>query len=161
MMGRQSQQQSRDDSKDDQHRRLLFEDLWRIRKSNGEYPDHAMKPGETLSGTVAAARKSASTRFHNIQDAFTSSTQTAKEYIDFFRHAIKDPDDAAAQTLGRMMSKDYGRHEPSHTEHHLWRNSPPSSSSHIIKAEIKDDASLQQDKLKFTCCDESKDVCKP
>lgn len=81
MMGRQSQQQSRDDSKDDQHRRLLFEDLWRIRKSNGEYPDHAMKPGETLSGTVAAARKSASTRFHNIQDAFTSSTQTAKEYI--------------------------------------------------------------------------------
>lgn len=80
---------------------------------------------------------------------------------DFFRHAIKDPDDAAAQTLGRMMSKDYGRHEPSHTEHHLWRNSPPSSSSHIIKAEIKDDASLQQDKLKFTCCDESKDVCKP
>jgi len=45
------------------------------------------------------------------------------------QHTFSSPDDACAQLMGRMVSKDYGVHERSHTEHHLWQTggTPPTS----------------------------------
>lgn len=40
---------------------------------------------------------------------------------DDLLHIVKEPQDAAARMCGSMMSKEYGAHEPAHTEHHKLR----------------------------------------
>lgn len=37
------------------------------------------------------------------------------------RHALEDPQDFSAASVGRMMSKEYGAHERPHVDQHLWR----------------------------------------
>ncbi|KAF8071054.1 bhcB [Scenedesmus sp. PABB004] len=47
--------------------------------------------------------------------------------LGWVRHALEDPDDFSSAAIGRMVSKEYGRHERPHTERHAWLSSPPGS----------------------------------
>jgi hypothetical protein len=56
------------------------------------------------------------------QHSNTSLLMRGAAHAGWFRHALNDPNDMAAQYLGKLMSKEYGAHEPAHTEHHLYRD---------------------------------------
>ena len=48
-----------------------------------------------------------------------------KHKTDNLLHVVQEPQDAAAQLCGAVMSREYGRHEPPHTEHHRLRGAGP------------------------------------
>jgi hypothetical protein len=89
-------------------------------KMHGSYPD-------TLG------RDAVHNAITGVQGAFLGAKASAQDTLGWLRHALQDPDDFSSAAVGRMVSKAYGKHEPPHTEHHMWRSvtsprsSPPSS----------------------------------
>lgn len=80
-----------------------LDDIVRIHTATGgQYPDRMpISPLKRLAEVAAEARAA----------------------VDTLRHIVQQPQDAAAQLCGAMVSKDYGAHEPAHTEHHIYRGS--------------------------------------
>jgi hypothetical protein len=58
----------------------------------------------------------------------THNNKTPKK--DWAKHCLSEPDDVASQFAGRFVSKDYGRHEPPHTERHAWRTHDAAEAAH-------------------------------
>lgn len=58
----------------------------------------------------------------SLEGTMSTVSQHARDSLGWLRHAFQDPDDFSASAIGRMVSKEYGRHERPHTEHHMWRS---------------------------------------
>lgn len=56
-----------------------------------------------------------------LAEAAEAAVENATRSFDNLMHIVQEPQDAAAQLCGGLMSKEYGAHERPHTEHHLYR----------------------------------------
>lgn len=109
----------------DEERDSFLANIDRIKLHQDSYPDSPMSLSSRVHGAISQAQ----------------------EGLGWLRHVMQDPEDVAAAAMGRMVSKEYGKHERPHTERHAWRSprpSPPSSPTAPVSSPIRQQQQQQQ-----------------